>query len=238
MRAPAGADLIEAWEAGLGAPARRGLLTLLADAGEIPVESLLELPLGRWQALLLEMRTATFGETLECEARCGACGERLEFNVDAARLAGSATATPGVGSEIRVGDTTLHYRLATMADLQACSDRPTPEDAARALVSCCIEGARPADRAWPDEVLEAVAEAMVAHDSIADPSVELDCPACRHAWTEALDIGAFLAREIEDCARRLLDEVHDLASAYGWSEHEILTLPHARRRHYLGRVRS
>jgi len=38
--------------------------------------------------------------------------------------------------------------------------------------------------------------------------------------------------------RRLLVEVHALASAYGWSEQEILSLSDARRRLYLEMVQA
>ena len=38
---------------------------------------------------------------------------------------------------------------------------------------------------------------------------------------------------VEMAARRLLPEVHALASSYGWSEKEILALSPARRRSYI-----
>ena len=47
---------------------------------------------------------------------------------------------------------------------------------------------------------------------------------------------AFLWDEVDVRARRLLDEVHALAGAYGWSEQRILALSEARRRAYLDRV--
>ncbi len=43
---------------------------------------------------------------------------------------------------------------------------------------------------------------------------------------------------MEARAKRLLSEVHALASAYGWSEREILGLSVARREFYLGMVRA
>ena len=49
-----------------------------------------------------------------------------------------------------------------------------------------------------------------------------------------LDIGSFVWAEIESRARRVLGEVHALASAYGWSEAETLSLSAVRRASYLG----
>ncbi len=50
------------------------------------------------------------------------------------------------------------------------------------------------------------------------------------------DTGAFLWLEISQTARRLLDDVHQLAWAYGWPESEILAMGQRRRQAYLDRV--
>jgi hypothetical protein len=54
--------------------------------------------------------------------------------------------------------------------------------------------------------------------------------------TAQLDAGVLLWDEIDARARALLAEVHTLASAYGWSEGEILSLGAARRASYLAMV--
>jgi hypothetical protein len=53
-----------------------------------------------------------------------------------------------------------------------------------------------------------------------------------------LDIGRFLWMEVRHAALALLRDVHELASAYGWREDEILTMNSARRAMYLGMVRQ
>jgi hypothetical protein len=70
-------------------------------------------------------------------------------------------------------------------------------------------------------------------DPMADIHLALNCPSCEHKWMAPFDIVAFLWREISAAARRLLREVHTLASAYGWTESEILALSPVRRRAYL-----
>jgi len=74
---------------------------------------------------------------------------------------------------------------------------------------------------------------MSSADPMADIHLALNCPNCAHKWEAAFDIVAFLWREISAAARRLLREVHTLASAYGWTQPEILSLSSARRRVYL-----
>jgi hypothetical protein len=88
----------------------------------------------------------------------------------------------------------------------------------------------------PDAVTEAIAEAMAGADPQADVQVALTCPACARRWDAVFDVAEFLWREIDAWAKRVLDEVHILASAYGWSEGEILSMSAARRERYVSMV--
>jgi len=71
---------------------------------------------------------------------------------------------------------------------------------------------------------------------MAEILVTLSCPVCGSECNQSLDIAAFLWEEIEARAKRLLMEVHALASAYGWTEKEILSLSECRRASYLEMV--
>ena len=62
---------------------------------------------------------------------------------------------------------------------------------------------------------------------------KLDCPDCGHAWQAVIDIAPALWAEVQAAAERTLLEVDALAREYGWSEAEVLALPHARRAAYL-----
>jgi hypothetical protein len=66
----------------------------------------------------------------------------------------------------------------------------------------------------------------------------LSCPSCKREWEDAFDIGRFVWAEVESRARRLVWEVHSLASAYGWGESETLALSAARRAMYLEMVHA
>ena len=48
-----------------------------------------------------------------------------------------------------------------------------------------------------------------------------------------LDVARFLLREVAAAARRLMADIHELASAYGWSEAAIASMSAARRAAYL-----
>ena len=84
--------------------------------------------------------------------------------------------------------------------------------------------------------MDRIGEAMASADPMAEIAFDFDCPGCGTAFREDLDLAAFLWKEIEVEAKRLLFEVHTLASAYGWREHEVLALSSARRAYYLERA--
>ena len=78
--------------------------------------------------------------------------------------------------------------------------------------------------------------AMAAADPQAEIEISLECPACTCHWTEIFDIDSFFWTELQAWAARILREIHQLASAYGWSEREILALPPLRRNTYLNLI--
>ena len=77
---------------------------------------------------------------------------------------------------------------------------------------------------------------MDAAFPLLDLRVELECESCGAALSERFDVGSYFWREVETRAGRVLDEVHALASAYGWNEDEVLALGSVRRRAYLDRI--
>ncbi len=81
-----------------------------------------------------------------------------------------------------------------------------------------------------------LAAGLAEADPGAELLLELLCPACGHAWDEALDVASFFWAELDVQARRLLREVHVLARAYAWREADILALSPRRRRLYLEMV--
>ncbi|MFE6990250.1 hypothetical protein ACFVFN_19020, partial [Streptomyces pharetrae] len=78
-----------------------------------------------------------------------------------------------------------------------------------------------------------IAEAAEAADPAADVTLNVACPECGRATRAELDIASYLWTELDAWARDLLLDVHLLATAYGWSEPEILALSPLRRRYYL-----
>jgi hypothetical protein len=230
-------DLFRVWESGYRLhPLDRALVTLGAAFPETPYERLADWPLGRRNKALLELRCACFGSRIRALAACSSCGEQLEFDIDARVLAGTDIRHDDEAQEsIVVNGRT--FRLPTSRDL-ACAVKAIGgrSAAANILDSCRITADD--DAAWSDEDIEEIGERMAVADPLAEISLQLDCPACGRQWQESLDIASFIWEEIEAQVRRLIFAVHTLASAYGWTEAEILSLSEQRRALYLDMVRA
>ncbi|MCD9145051.1 T4 family baseplate hub assembly chaperone [Streptomyces albireticuli] len=234
--------LLAAWEAGLASDDRGRALLLhgLARPGTGAGE-LLSVPVGRRDAELFAVRRALFGTELEVRADCAECGEEMEFSFDAAGLGTDGPGTPPGAPDgpIRVeeGEWTVEFRLPTPADLAAVGT--VPGDRARtALLTRCVvraeHGGRPVtDPDLPDRVQRRMAAASEASDPLADVTLNVTCPDCGKATRAELDIASYLWAELDAWARDTLLDVHLLATAYGWSEPEILALSPLRRRYYL-----
>lgn len=230
------ADLLATWEAGLGAaPAGRALLLHGTARPDLDAGTLPRLPVGERESDLFALRRALFGERMQVRLACTACGEDMEFDLDAGEFAAGL----GVGGDsvVRVseGGWEVEFRLPGVADLTAAARAADPrgELIARCLVSAAYAGeVRPAD-ALPAPVQHRIAEAVEAADPGADVTLNVACPDCGQATRAELDIASYLWTELDAWARDVLLDVHLLATAYGWSEPEILALSPLRRRYYL-----
>jgi hypothetical protein len=239
MRALTATELLSVWENGsaLSAP-RRALLLLGAAAPEATPEQLGRLPVGQRDDLLFRLRANAFGPGLEAIATCPGCGEKLEmtFKTDDLRVPAASAADPPLTLEC--AEHSITFRPPDGLDLVEMTAVPDLAEAESALLRRCVLSTRSGERVLsPEELPAPVVTALAARLAEADPQADvqlsLACPACNHRWEEPFDIVTFFWREIEAWAARILREVHALATAYGWSEAEIVTLSPARRRLYL-----
>lgn len=212
-------------------------------------------PVDRRDAQLLRWRRATFGDRMEATSSCPACAERIEYTLSVQALLAGADdedadddALAGVGRTLELPfgelpgppcrlrhpssqDVGEALRVAS-ADTAASADEAI-DAGVQALLLRCLAGSLQPDHD-PRQLADAFGRALAEAAPLADPQVALQCPACGMQWDEALDIARFLRADIDAAALRLLHEVHALALAYHWSERDILALPAARRRFYLG----
>jgi hypothetical protein len=248
MRSLSAQDLLDVWETGqTQTPARRVLSLLAAALPDVPAEQLEALRVGHRDRWLLGVRESLFGSSLACLADCPVCRTAVELHIEAGELraaagAGEGAAEPGDPSSdvqtLTLGDAVIRWRPLECRDLLAL-DAASDLGASRSLLlrRVVVEAQRGGRRLAADALSEAEQAELLAALERADPLARLECgltcPACGHQWQALFDIAAFLWNEIETVARRLLYEVHALASAYGWREAEILALSQRRRWSYL-----
>lgn len=226
--------LLRTWEHGRRRhPIDRAVMLHAAAQPDAEPDALADQPLGRRNAAILALRRATFGAALRACLDCPQCGEQLEFDADTGVLL--AASVPG-SAEVEVDG--LRFRPPTSRDLANILAESDPEAARRRLLRACLVAGQETAETELAALGDRVEDALERADPLADIGLDVRCAACGHAWRATFDAAAFLWEEIEVQARRLLDEVHLLARAYGWSESEILALPEARRAAYLERVTS
>lgn len=237
--------MVRAWELGQSRPSWFRALILLAPI--YPALTLAELAqwsIGQRNSRLAALREATFGADLTAICPCPNpdCRVMAEFSATVRDLAPDLERTTASAANfwITVGETDLTCRVPTSTDLAHLSkadDMTVQALDDDALVKRCVSTSSPADLSAPD-IVAAVVEAWRDRDPGVEAPVELSCEACGEVWTFSFDWVRFLWIEVAAAARDLLENVHLLAQAYGWSEAEILGLGTARREYYLDRIRA
>jgi hypothetical protein len=235
MRALSSHDLLALWESGSRLhPLDQGLLALRIALPEDKRATVGDWTLGRRNRALLELHSACFGSQLHAWAACERCGEKMEFQVEIRSLLGDSEESPREIETVVVDGRT--FRLPTSRDLaEAVRGNDAMRGALYLLDRCHIAG----DAAgWTEEYVNVVGERFAEADPIAELRLALACPACGEEMEESLDPVTFFWSELQAMARRILLQVHTLASAYGWSEREILALSDTRRSFYLQMVNA
>ena len=233
------AGLLEAWERGRhSSPGERGLLLLAVANPEAPSEILATWSIGQRDAALLAMRERIFGPQLKGLASCPQCDETLEMQFTVADILASARPAPSSTLGLAMEGYRVTFRLPNAGDVAALAGVKGQPVSDRWLLERCIieswrEDAPCAVVNLPDKMLEAMTVAMAEADPQAEVELLLRCLMCGNQWLAPFDVVSFLWREIDAWATRVLREVHQLASAYGWSERDILALSPWRRRYYL-----
>jgi hypothetical protein len=247
MRALSSEEIVKIWEMGQSRRIQDRAIVLLSFAYPgMTSDQLAGLTIGQRDSRLLELRETTFGETIRGFAECPKCGDRLEFEMTTADVRGKPN-PEGLQKEqafeLPEEDVRISVRLPTSLDLSLVAACGNVEEARAVLVKKCVsrvirKGETVGVDQLPVRVIEWVAARMAEWDPLAEVLLDLRCPACTHHWQVIFDITTFLWTEVTTQAKRLLREVHTLASAYGWREGDILSMSPVRRQFYLEKVTS
>lgn len=239
MRALSTPELLNIWERGLfQSPIQQALMLLSAACSDTQPDALAKLSIGQRDARLLTLREWTFGSQLVGLVTCPSCNERLELTFSTADLRVMSEAEPMETLSLNVAGYELCFRLPNSLDLAAVANHKDLVAAQQLLLERCLSTAQhngepiSVDQ-LPADVVNAIVERVARADPQGDVQLALSCPQCSYQWQVSFDIVSFFWSEINAWAHRILKEVHNLASAYGWREADILALSPWRRQYYL-----
>lgn len=238
-------DVLKIWEANQNkTPLERALAILSAVFPSISKEKLASLTIAQRDILLLNIQEQIFGSILRGYAECPQCKEHLEFTFSTREILSKQENNFFKESylmKLNDMDIELSFRLPHCNDLALtleCEDIRKARSliAGRCLLKATRNGMPILETDLSDEVIEKLAECMAECEPQSEILLDLHCPACSHHWQMIFDIVIFLWVEISSYAKRLMLDVHTLASAYKWREADILSMSPYRRQYYLEKV--
>lgn len=232
-------QLLDIWEyAAQQSPAHRALALVQSLSDQ--ADDARNWTVGRRDRELMLIRQTLLGDAIRGVANCPLCHLPVEFDFrlsDLMEQAPDGTTCDQVISD----DFEIQWHLPTCAELADLSaEADVNQSRRRLLESCCdtivFRGERVELEQCPESVVTAVCEAMRRCDPLGDVQLSMHCPDCDREWESIFDISVYFWSELDAWGKRVLTEIHRLASAYGWTETEILSLSPRRRHRYLQMV--
>ncbi len=192
-----------------------------------------ELPAADLDAVTLVIRRAWLGDTIMTQGWCAdpACREPMDiaFSISAYLGHHRPRSCRGVRPAGKTGwfeltGVGVSFRLPTIGDLRMAVGAPDPE---LCLRQRCVDPA-----AIPLAVARRISRAMYALAPSLGGPVTARCPGCDGDVVLHFDPVTYTLTELRYAAGDLYEQVHLLASAFGWPESDILLMPRRRRARY------
>lgn len=242
MRPLAAYEVLNVWESGhIQTLVQKTLHLLSVACPELDFDALASLSIGERDARLLLLREWMFGSRLKNMANCPKCTGRIEWEYDIAdiRLQPIQHDESTKEFSLEQDEFSIRFRLPNSLDiLSVIAEGTERADPAKLLAHCIVQiqsnGKDCKADDLPEKVINTLIQRIEKEDPQADIRMILNCPYCSHQWEVHFDIMSYFWAEIDRWAQRLLQEVHILARAYGWSEQDILNMSPLRRQIYLG----
>jgi hypothetical protein len=234
------AKLLETWESAQNlVPSDRALKFLDLASPHSEASALEDLTIGERDQRLMQLRKWLFGSQLEIQVPCSMCRETMEATLDLDQFAASSGSTEKDYHSVEIEGRSFRLRAPTVKDVAKIRGTNDRNAIVAALLAACVQesdGTTLDPERLSSAEVGAIAQHMAQIDSAADIVVALACPHCGATTQKSLDITHILFREIGEHVRQLLRDIHVIATAYGWPEHEILSLSAPRRRAYLDMI--
>jgi len=216
-----------------------------------------DLPVSDMDAALLALRRLLFGERVYAEVECAACSARgdIVFSIEEF-FAAHAPVKPAVGNRVRkvaggwFSVPGAEFRIPLACDLLAAqSEGEFPAEIAAALEGRTLHFARDKNRrgarnknpqipnksSWAAGRRNAL-QALEKMAPLFSSELEGSCHQCKSRVVAWFDVGEYVLAELRQSAAAVFEDVHLIASRYGWGEERILAMPADRRLRYAAMI--
>lgn len=185
--------------------------------------------------LLQQSALQFFHGTNWFEASCTACGERFDFELPLAAVPRGPAGRGFPEVKVRTSRGIRHFEAPNghHEEAMAAQRDGDPRRTFATLCSLADEAANDTELFVEDDLQRIDAALEAISPDIAD-GVDVVCPSCGEPTRIRIDALTFAFPRSES----ILREVHVIASAYRWSEADILALPSQRRRAYAALIRG
>jgi hypothetical protein len=228
-RPATGHDDVLLAEAGTGLAGVVAWVTRCVEDGDGRALDAAALPVGDLDLLVLARRRELRSDRFIAEGSCVHCDTPVDVTFSLTAYAGHCRPGRPRGVEPaeqgwwRLRAQGVTFRVPATADVLAAADTVRPR---RLLIERCVRG-------QPNPRQAAAAErAMARLAPTLRSQVTGGCPECGREVLLDVDARELCLAELRFLAGSVHDDVHLIASAYGWSEPAILDLPSSRRRRY------
>jgi len=237
------AQLMQLWESARAAPSCQfGVVILRFAAPELSEEQLLNMSTGARDGLLLRVRLQWFGPLVQSSTPCTSCKLPIEADLDLQQFTPPLTLKAPY-SECSYKGKTIRVRGLRVKDEIEYATRGLSGAKATSFILDKVIAKQCFDRQNVLKEIEndpAFFKQIEEHMEIADPWatvwLNLACQECKAEHSLLFDIKDILYNDLQNWFAEIMEQIHILARAYGWSEQEILSLSSQRRLWYCRRV--
>jgi hypothetical protein len=220
--------LLSTWSDGGGSGPHRRIGNLLATL--LPDVVLEHDTLGQRNRRMLQLHAGLFDRAIEARVACTKCETQNEFAVPREEILAAPMADADAIVEMPVSGGNVRFRQPRLADIAIASTAGDPKAALIRLCSLSEAG----------ELALCEADALAVHyealDPLANISIDTPCAQCGSAISATVELADFVASDIIRLVDGLFRDIDSIASAYGWSEADILALPPDRRARYISMI--
>jgi hypothetical protein len=211
---------------------------LLVDVPEVACRpcGAIDIAISDRDRLLAAVYVRTYGPRIKSTVNCQRCDQPfdLDFSLTDVCQVLSQSAKQAEIERCEDGSYRLlsgqRFRLPTGRDELEVS-KLSPEEAAAELLARCLLEKGGEDQFAVQAAMETVGPLLLL-------DLGAVCPECGEEQEVRFDVQSYVLRSLAQDRQRLALDIHRLATAYGWSREEILSIPRSQRRAYIALIEA